>query len=112
MALVSRVYGLTRAFPREEIYGLTAQLRRAIVSVPSAVAEGNGRRRRRDYIRFVLVARSSLQEAETQLLVALDQGYLGPEVVEEALEHSARVGRMLNGLARALARLPPERPED
>ncbi len=76
MALVHVVYELTRCFPAEETYGLAAQLRRAAVSVPSNLAEGAARNGRREFVNFLGIARGSLSELETQLLIATDLGYL------------------------------------
>ncbi|MGH7711255.1 MAG: four helix bundle protein, partial [Gemmatimonadaceae bacterium] len=70
MGMVEDVYALTRQFPPSEAFGLSAQLRRSAVSIPSNVAEGNGFRRGRDCIRLLVVARASTQELETQLLIA------------------------------------------
>ena len=105
MDLVREIYVVTRRFPRDEIFALGAQLRRAAVSVPSNIAEGNGRQRRRDYVRFLLIARGSLQEIETQLLIARDLGYVPAEVIEHADQLTGEVGRMLAGLIRSIVRL-------
>ena len=101
MGLVRAVYRVTRAFPLEETYGLTAQLRRSAVSIPSNVAEGAGRGGRREFLRFLNIARGSLSELETQLLIAADLEYL-------ALEHETfalleRVSRLITGLHKKLA---------
>ena len=101
MALVRVVYDLTRGFPAEETYGLVSQLRRAAVSVPSNLAEGAGRDGQKEFVRFLSIARGSLSEMETQLLIAADLGYL-------PRGHSAfvlleRVSRLITGLHRKLA---------
>jgi four helix bundle protein len=98
MKPVSEIYRATRAFPKEEIYGLTAQLRRAGVSVPSNVAEGHGRTSRREFHQFVGQARGSLTEVETQLEIAEDLGYLDEAVAVDLLKKASEIARMLNGL--------------
>ena len=102
MDLVEGVYRLTRSFPREEVYGLTGQLRRAAVSVASNIAEGQGRSTDRDFLHFLGIAYGSLREVETQILIAGRLGYIGEEKNEEALEQTSKVGRLLNGLMRSL----------
>ena len=104
MDLVESIYQATKAFPRHEIYGLTAQMRRAAVSVPSNIAEGHGRRHLGDYLHHLSIANGSLFELETQLLVAQRLTYLSPSDTEAALRISGELGRMLAGLARALRR--------
>jgi four helix bundle protein len=74
--LVTEVYKLTKRFPKEEMFGLTAQIRRSAVSVPSNIAEGAARSGPREFAQFLNVARGSLSELETQLLIAVDLGYL------------------------------------
>ena len=76
MRLVRSIYDLTNDFPREEIFGLIAQMRRAAVSVPSNLAEGAARSSRKEFSQFLSVAKSSLSELETQLLISADLGYL------------------------------------
>ena len=101
-AFVLNVYKITRQFPREETYGLTAQLRRAAVSVPANIAEGFKRRGRSDKARMMNIAEGSLEEARYYLRLANDLGY-GP--ITALTEDAAEVGRLLGSYARAL--LPP-----
>ena len=103
MELAERVYALTKAFPREEIYGLTSQLNRAAVSVPSNIAEGYGRGGR-DYERFVAIAYGSLLEVETQLELAQRIGLTSSNLAGDLLERTALIGRMLNALLSSLRR--------
>src|SRR5271170_1078987 len=98
MALVLAVYRCTQAFPRIETYGLTSQLRRAVVSVPSNIAEGQARLSTGEFRQFLGNARGSLVEVETQILVARDLGYLEQNQSDSLLTAAAEVGRILNGL--------------
>ena len=98
MALVKSIYEATRTFPREEIYGLTAQMRRAAISIPSNLAEGAARTGRKEFAQFLSIAKGSLSELETQLLISAELGYLDQkhgvfQLVEE-------VSRLLSGLHR------------
>lgn len=102
MALVLDVYCCTQTFPKIETYGLTSQLRRAAVSVPSNIAEGQARRSTGEFKQFLGNARGSLTEVETQILIARDLGYLEPHQGEVLLGAAAEIGRMLNGLLAAL----------
>ncbi len=98
MKLVKAVYIATRQFPRDELYGLTSQLRRAAVSIPSNIAEGCGRNSRKELHYFLGQARGSLAEVETQLEIAKDLGYLTSESKAALLADAAQLGRMLTGL--------------
>jgi four helix bundle protein len=104
MDLVEEVYNASRTFPREEIYGLTSQLRRAAVSIPSNVAEGQGRRTTPDFLRHLSIAYGSLLELETQILIATRLRYLPNGKCREVLNIASEVGRLLNGLMSSLAR--------
>src|SRR5258705_5137149 len=95
MTLVAAVYSATKVFPKEELYGLTSQVRRAAVSIPSNIAEGQGRQTTPDFLRHLSIAYGSLLEMETQMLIALRLDYLAPEVCVDVLERSAEVGRLL-----------------
>ncbi|HKN15867.1 MAG TPA: four helix bundle protein [Candidatus Sulfotelmatobacter sp.] len=106
MALVLDVYRLTQAFPKIETYGLTSQLRRAAVSVPSNIAEGQARISTGEFRQFLGNARGSLMEVETQILLAQELGYLEEHESGNLLGTTAEVGRILNGL---LASLPTHR---
>jgi four helix bundle protein len=103
MALVLNVYRYTQAFPKVETYSLTSQLRRAAVSVPSNIAEGQARLSTGEFKQFLGNARGSLAEVETQILIAKDLGYLDQNQSDDLLNNAAEVGRILNGL---LASLP------
>lgn len=96
MDLVNGVYKLTQAFPKEEVYGLTAQMRRAAVSIPSNLAEGAARTGQREFAQFLNIARGSLSELETQLLISADLGYL--ERAHPVFSRVDRVSRLLTGL--------------
>ena len=98
MALVKQVYWCTQSFPKTEVYELTSQLRRAAVSVPSNIAEGQGRRSTGEFKQFLGNARGSLLELETQILIAQDLGYFPEGKVHKLLDCSAEIGRVLNGL--------------
>ncbi|HLA84794.1 MAG TPA: four helix bundle protein [Thermoguttaceae bacterium] len=102
MELVESVYRVTQSFPREEIYGLTAQIRRAAISIPSNIAEGQGRRSRRDFHHFLAIAYGSLHEVETQTIIGERLGFLNQEIRSEIVEQTSHVGRLLNGLMRSL----------
>ncbi len=104
MGLVTEVYRTTREFPKEELYGLVSQIRRAAVSIPSNIAEGQARLSRREFRQFLGIARGSLVELETQLLIAVNLGYI--ENSELIFGQIAEVGRMLNGLLNSLEREP------
>jgi four helix bundle protein len=100
--LVEAVYVVSAGFPKEERFGLTAQMRRAAVSVPSNIAEGHARSSTRDYLRFLSISLGSLAELDTQMLIArrlrfAEEGTIGPLEQE-----SDRLGRMLRNLIRSL----------
>jgi four helix bundle protein len=100
--LVEAVYSLTRAFPKTEMYGLTNQLRRAAVSVPSNIAEGAARRSTKEFIQFLHVALGSVSEVETQVIIAQRLDYVDDvNSIEEQIE---AVRRLILGLIRYLRR--------
>lgn len=98
MDLVTQIYRVTRTFPREEMYGLTNQLRRAAVSVPSNIAEGQAHFSKKEFHHFLSHARGSLVEIETQLTIAENLEYLSPQQTRPLLNQAAELGRVLNGL--------------
>jgi four helix bundle protein len=102
MRLVAEVYRVTKEFPKEEVYGLTNQLRRAAVSVPSNIAEGEGRDSTKEFLHHLSIARGSLYETETQLLIAKQLDYLKQSDADSISATIAGVGRLINGLARSL----------
>jgi len=108
MDLAEAVYAATREYPKDEMYGLTSQTRRSAVSVPSNIAEGQGRGSSREFVRFLAVARGSLCELETQLLLGARLQYVDGAVIDALLKQSGTVGRLLNGLIRSIA--PPADP--
>ncbi len=102
MDLVKAVYKTTNNFPKEEIYGLTSQIRRAAVSVPSNIAEGQGRESTREFLHHLSIAYGSLMEVETQILIAESLTYADQAEIATILEKTAETGRLINGLARSL----------
>ena len=95
--LVTDVYQLTKSFPKDELYGLTNQIRRCVISVPSNIAEGCGRQTTKDTIHFLYISRGSLYELETQLFVASDLEYINKKEVEILLEKLTTCKKLLNG---------------
>ena len=100
------VYQETAHFPDREKYGITAQIRRASISVPSNIAEGQGRHSRGEFRHHLLFALGSLKEVETQLLISGALGHTAPGRVSKLMEMSAEVGRLINGLSKSMARQP------
>ena len=105
--LTKRVYELTRQFPKDELFGLTNQLRRAAVSVPSNIAEGCGRQHTRDTLQFLFIARGSLFEVETQLYLAFDLAYLNEESLQTLLADVTNCKKLLQGFIRYYRSLTP-----
>ena len=100
--LVAAVYKLTKTFPKEELYGLSSQLQRAAVSVPSNISEGKSRRTTKEYMRFLDIAYGSVAEVETQLYIASDLGYTTEQAILYLFNGYMEVGKMLNGLIKSL----------
>jgi four helix bundle protein len=108
MDLVVELYEVSANWPREEIYGLTRQARRAAVSIASNLAEGHGRNSKREYRHFVGIAFGSLLELETQVIVAQRLGFGDVATLNALLERTSEVSRLLNGLRRSLETRPSD----
>lgn len=106
--LTTEIYRLTATFPREEMYGLTSQLRRAAVSVASNIAEGSGRRGKGEFRQFLNTARGSICEVQTQLIIAGNLAIADKAKIQATESAASEVARMLNGLLQSLARGPME----
>lgn len=100
MNLATQAYQETRAFPKEEAYGLTAQIRRAAVSIPSNIAEGAGRQTKREFANYLHIAQGSLSELDTLLELAVTVGYLPRDRWRSLDQRMERVDKMLSGLIR------------
>ncbi len=100
MALAKDVYRFTESFPKTEVYGLTSQIRRAAVSVPSNIAEGAGRNGNREFLKFLYIARGSLSELETQILLAKDIGYTtdNTKIIQDLDTLFALLGGLINAV--------------
>jgi four helix bundle protein len=101
--LVEKVYAMTRSFPKEEVYGLSLQMRRAAVSVPSNIAEGAARGSHKEFIQFLYVALGSLEELETQFILACRVGFMADRSLPGMIDE---IRKMLLGLLRFLKRKP------
>lgn len=102
MQLVKEVYTLVKTLPKEEQFALSDQMRRAVVSIPSNIAEGYGRNSTNDYIRFLNITRGSKYELDTQIQICVMLNYISKEKAATALELSEEIGRMINALIKKL----------
>jgi four helix bundle protein len=102
MELVTEIYQVSQKFPKEEMFGLTSQIRRAAVSIPSNIAEGRGKSSKGESQQFLHHSMGSLAEVETQIVIAQNLGYLNAAEAEPVMEIIAEVGRLLNGLLTSL----------
>ena len=100
--LCLEVYRITAGFPKDEKFGLTSQIRRSVVSVPSNIAEGYGRQTTADYIKFLYIAYGSNYELETQILLSGDLDYIDRDMVEAVIDKINEVERMLKALIKSL----------
>ena len=102
IALVTLLYQETKSFPREEVYGLTSQMRRCAVSIPSNIAEGHGRSTRKEYLRYLEVALGSLRELQTQIVIARNLQFLDADAHSKLSNLTLELERMLTSLQRSL----------
>ena len=102
MDFVELLYRTTAPFPKEELYGLTAQMRRAAVSIPSNIAEGQGRDTAPEFVRFLSIARGSVKEVETQVLLSRRLGYITQAKQTELTRFTDELSRLLTGLKASL----------
>jgi four helix bundle protein len=102
MDLVEAAYRLTAGFPKEEIYGLSIQIRRSAISVPSNIAEGQARNTTRDFLHFLSIAYGSLKELETQVLISERLCYINASIRDSLLKSTIEVARLISGLKSAL----------
>ena len=100
--LVRDVYKATQGFPKEEMYGLTSQIRRSAVSIPSNIAEGQARNTKGEFIQFLGIARGSIAEFDTQVIISNQLGYLSNETTNDLKDKIAIVNKLNNGLIRSL----------
>ena len=108
MKVAKETYYLTRKLPKEELYALTNQMRRCAISIPSNIAEGNARSTRKDYANFLRIAAGSKAELETQLLLAVEIGYLKSSDIEGLSKMLEEIGKMLNAMIKKLIPNPFE----
>lgn len=104
--LVTDIYKLTKTFPKEEIYGLASQMQRAVVSIPSNIAEGNDRNSSKEFSQFLRIARGSLAELETQIIISEKLEYTNEKQITPSLNNCYEIGRMINGLLTKFNQLP------
>lgn len=104
MELVVAVYDLTRGFPKDELYGLVSQIRRAAVSIPSNIAEGQGRWTTGEFVQFLGIAHGSLREVETQAYIAVRIGFVEEPAIKPVLALTGEVGRLIHGLKNSLTK--------
>jgi four helix bundle protein len=101
---VTTVYNLTRCFPKEELYCMVSQIRRAAISIPSNIAEGCARKNTTEYIQFLYISLGSAAELETQLIISSNLGYIANEVIEGLQSELEGIIRMLSGLIKSLSK--------
>lgn len=102
MDLAVMCYEVTKSFPREEVYGMTSQVRRAAAAVPANIAEGYGRETSREYVRFLRIAQGSLKELETHLILASRVELVLSEEIDRLLRECETVGKLLRALIRSM----------
>lgn len=106
MDLTVEIYSLVNKFPREENYALSDQMRRSVVSIPSNIAEGQGRNSAKEFVNFLSIARGSLWELETQIEISERLHYIDSGQKNNVYEQTEEIGKMLNALAASLEQTP------
>jgi four helix bundle protein len=106
MDLTAQIYAITTKLPKQELFSLTNQMRKAAVSIPSNIAEGQARHSKKEFLQFIGIAKGSKAELETQLLLCQKIGYLTDTDISEAMNLLQEVGKMLTALTRKLRQLP------
>ncbi len=96
--LTNRIYILSKKFPKEELYGLTSQIRRASVSIMSNIAEGFNRRSTKEFINFLIISRASISEVQNDLYISLDLNYINKENFETIYNHAQKISMSINKL--------------
>ncbi len=102
MKLVTKTYMVTETFPKSEMFGLSSQLKRAVISVPSNIAEGQGRDSIKEFLHHLSISYGSLMEVETQIQIAANLSYIPQTEADSLIDKCGEVGRLLNGLLRSL----------
>jgi four helix bundle protein len=102
MILVTTIYQITSTFPKAEIFGLTIQMRRAAVSIPSNIAEGWGRKLTKEFIQYLRIARGSLLELETHLIISQNLGYIENQISNKLLLSTLEINKMINSMISSL----------
>ena len=102
MNVATMIYSLVKKLPKEKLFALSDQMRRAAVSIPSDIAEGQARNSTREFLQFLAIARGSKAELETQLLLCVQVNYLAPKDISEVMEQLQEVGKMLHALTKTL----------
>lgn len=102
ISLVKNIYEITKSFPKEELYGLTNQMRRAAVSIPSNIAEGAARNHDKEFIQFLYISLGSLSELETQLIISFELNYLSENLLNELINRLNQIRAQISGLIKYL----------
>jgi len=109
MELVKQIYDVTDSLPQQEMYGLVSQHRRAAVSIPSNIAEGQAHYTNPEFVRFLRHARGSLAEIETQLLIAQERGYISKDKLNDLIRYTDELGRVISGLITSMTKTKGEK---
>ena len=105
MNLVLEIYKITKSFPKEELYGLTSQIRRSAISIPSNISEGSARNQTKEFIRFLQISQGSLSELETQVIISRNLEYLSSDVFERTNGKLNEIRAQLSGLIHSLQKM-------